>query len=89
MGQHASHLLEDPAQNRARRQREQSLELASALILPESTVYTDEYSAYNNLSGLKKECQPLGYQHKRIHRASKVYVVADVHTNTVSSFRVF
>jgi transposase len=64
----------------------QLLELASAHILPESTVYTDEYAAYNNLGGLKKDGQSLGYKHKRIHHASKVYVVGDVHTNTVEGF---
>jgi transposase len=64
----------------------QLLEMASAHILPESTVYTDEYSAYNNLAGLKKDGQSLGYKHKRIHHAAKVYVVGDVHTNTVEGF---
>jgi transposase len=27
-----------------------------------------------------------GYQHRRIHHSSKVYVVGDVHTNTVEGF---
>jgi transposase len=62
------------------------LDLASTYILPESTVYTDEYSAYNNLAGLKTDGQNLGYQHKRIHHASKIYVVGDIHTNTVEGF---
>jgi transposase len=64
----------------------QLLDLAGAHILPESTVYTDEYMAYNNLADLKKDGKPLGYTHKRIHHASKIYVVGDVHTNTVEGF---
>ncbi len=62
----------------------QLLDMAAAL--PDSTVYTDEYMAYNNLADLKKDGKPLGYQHRRIHHASKVYVVGDVHTNTVEGF---
>jgi transposase len=64
----------------------QLLDLAGTHILPESTVYTDEYMAYNNLADLKKDGKPLGYTHKRIHHASKIYVVGDVHTNTVEGF---
>src|ERR1700722_16616835 len=64
----------------------QLLDMASAYILPESTVYTDEYMAYNNLADLKKDGKPLGYTHRRIHHASKIYVVGDIHTNTVEGF---
>ncbi len=55
------------------------LEMAKEHILPESTVYTDEYRAYNPLGSM-------GYQHKRIHHAAKVYVVGDIHTNTIEGF---
>ncbi len=48
-------------------------------VLPSSTVYTDEMLSYNRL-------HQLGYQHKRIHHASKVYVMGDVHTNTIEGF---
>ena len=64
----------------------QLLDMAAAHILPDSTVYTDEYSAYNNLAGLKRDGKPLGYNHRRIHHASKVYVMGDIHTNTVEGF---
>jgi transposase-like protein len=48
-------------------------------VLPNSTVYTDEYNAY---SGISK----MGYQHKRIHHSAKVYVIGDIHTNSVEGF---
>jgi len=48
-------------------------------VVPESMVYTDEFLIYN---GLKKQ----GYAHKRVHHASKVWVVGDAHTNTIEGF---
>ncbi len=48
-------------------------------VLSESMVYTDEYTTYD---GLKKQ----GYAHKRVHHASKVWVVGNVHTNTIEGF---
>ena len=49
-------------------------------VLPESTVYTDELQAYNTVAKNKR------YDHRRIHHSSKVYVVGDIHTNTVEGF---
>ena len=46
---------------------------------PGTTVYTDEFPAYN---GLRKA----GYEHKRIQHAEKVYVLVDIHTQTVDGF---
>jgi transposase-like protein len=48
-------------------------------VLPESVVYTDEFTAYDRL---KRD----GYQHNRIHHAEEVYVAGDVHTNTIDGF---
>lgn len=48
-------------------------------VLPESTVYTDEWVAYD---GLGKR----GYRHKRIRHRQKVYVSGEVHTNTIEGF---
>jgi transposase-like protein len=48
-------------------------------VLPESMVFTDESPSYNPLSSQ-------GYDHKRVHHASKVYVIGDVHTNTIEGF---
>ena len=49
-------------------------------VLPASTVYTDELAAYNTVSEGKR------YVHKRIRHAAGIYVVGDVHTNTVEGF---
>jgi transposase-like protein len=48
-------------------------------VLPRSMVYTDEYAAYNKL-GEK------GYAHSRVAHAQEVYVIGDVHTNTIEGF---
>jgi transposase len=48
-------------------------------ILPESMVYTDEYTVYDSLG---KE----GYRHDRVNHAEEVYVAGDVHTNTIDGF---
>lgn len=48
-------------------------------VLPRSVVYTDELHSYDSLP-------KLGYQHKRVHHARKVYVMGDAHTNTIEGF---
>ncbi len=48
-------------------------------VLPESTVFTDEYQAY---STLYRE----GYEHHRINHSARVYVHGNVHTNTIEGF---
>jgi transposase-like protein len=48
-------------------------------VLESSIVYTDELPSYDRLPRL-------GYQHRRIHHASKVYVMGDIHTNTIDGF---
>jgi transposase-like protein len=57
----------------------QILGLVHEYILPESTVFTDEYPVYDRLGARVKE-------HKRISHSSKVYVMGDVHTNTIEGF---
>ena len=50
--------------------------------MPGTMIYTDEsviYGAVPHLVGM-------GYQHKRINHSQKVYVVGDVHTNTIEGF---
>lgn len=44
-----------------------------------STVYTDEFGSYNHV-------RDFGYRHHRIQHAARVYVVGDIHTNTVDGF---
>jgi transposase len=48
-------------------------------ILPKSMVYTDEFPTYDSL---KKH----GYNHKRVHHATKVWAVGNAHTNTIEGF---
>lgn len=60
-------------------QKETLLGIAKQRILPESTVFTDEWLGY---TGFGNE----GYQHKRINHSEKVYVMGDVHTQTIDGF---
>lgn len=50
-------------------------------VMPSSQVFTDEYSVYDKLATAEN-----GYQHKRIKHAEKVYVMGDVHTQTIEGF---
>jgi transposase len=48
-------------------------------VLPSTMIFTDELPAY--------EVLPIhGYQHRRVHHASKVYVDGDAHTCTIDGF---
>lgn len=47
--------------------------------MPKSTVFTDEWAGYNPL-------ERMGYEHKRVHHATKVYVSGDAHVNTIEGF---
>jgi transposase-like protein len=57
------------------------LETVREFVLPKSTVFTDENISYDGLTRMKE-----GYQHKRINHSTKVYVMGDVHTNTIEGF---
>jgi transposase len=48
-------------------------------VLPSSTVFTDDFSSYDGL-------EIRGYKHKRIRHSAKVYVMGDIHTNTIEGF---
>ena len=48
-------------------------------VLPRSLVYSDELPTYDPLP-------QMGYQHKRVHHAAKVYVQGTAHTNTIEGF---
>ena len=50
-------------------------------VLPESMVFTDEYSIYDKLA-----TDANGYTHRRIKHSEKVYVMGDVHTQTIEGF---
>ncbi|MBZ5579089.1 MAG: IS1595 family transposase [Acidobacteriia bacterium] len=49
-------------------------------VLPGSTIYTDEAPSYNTVGEKRR------YTHRRIKHAARVYVMGDVHTNTVEGF---
>ena len=48
-------------------------------VLPRSTVFTDTFRSYNGLDAR-------GYTHERINHSEGVYVVGEVHTNTIEGF---
>jgi transposase len=51
-------------------------------VLPDTTVFTDELASYHGIPHMK----PMGYVHRRINHTEKVYVMGDVHTNTIEGF---
>ena len=51
-------------------------------VLPKSTVFTDELSGYDGVSRITDR----NYTHRRINHSEKVYVVGDIHTNTIEGF---
>jgi len=63
------------------------LSLVREYVLPESTVYTDELKNYGGIKALRgKDGLSAGYVHRRINHSSKVYVMGDIHTNSVEGF---
>lgn len=50
-------------------------------VLPESTVYTDEYPVYGHM-----KMHEHGYVHKRVQHAQNLYVMGDAHTNSIEGF---
>jgi len=58
-------------------------------VLPESMIYTDELKTYGGIEALRDKAsieKPLGYRHRRINHSAKVYVIGDIHTNSVEGF---
>jgi transposase len=51
-------------------------------VMPKSTIFTDEHAPYHALSHMEDK----NYQHRRINHSAKVYVMGDVHTNTIEGF---
>jgi transposase len=54
--------------------------IAKEYILPDSIIYTDHYPAYMGLDKIN------GYQHQRINHTAGIYVMGDIHTNTIEGF---
>jgi transposase-like protein len=63
------------------------LGLVREYVLPKSTIYTDELRSYGGITALRgKDKKPARYEHRRINHSSKVYVMGDVHANTIEGF---
>ncbi len=54
--------------------------IAKEYVLPESIIYTDEFRAYRGLDWIH------GYDHRRINHSQGIYVMGDIHTNTIEGF---
>jgi transposase len=57
------------------------LETVREYVLPKGLIFTDEHKSYEGIKSMRE-----GYQHRRIRHRSKVYVIGDVHTNTIEGF---
>jgi transposase len=55
------------------------LPLIRKYVMPISTIFTDESVIYDGVSNLRDTC----HTHKRINHSKDVYVMGDVHTNSV------
>jgi transposase-like protein len=51
-------------------------------VLPKSTVFTDDFVSYHGLDRI----DGMDYQHRRINHSASVYVMGDVHTQTIEGF---
>lgn len=58
------------------------LGVAKEYIMPDSTVFTDEFTGYDGLQRMPG----MGYRHHRIKHSARVYVRGNVHTNTIEGF---
>lgn len=57
------------------------LPIIAERVLPASTIFTDCYTPYDNLHKM-----PQGYNHQRINHGAKVYVMGDIHTQSIEGF---
>jgi transposase-like protein len=51
-------------------------------VLPKSTVFTDEFVSYHGIDRI----DGMEYEHRRINHSASVYVIGDVHTQTIEGF---
>ena len=52
---------------------------AKQYVLPESTVYTDEWGGYSDFENK-------GYNHRRVTHSAGAYVIGSTHTQTIEGF---
>ena len=63
------------------------LPLIAKHVLPDTTVYTDEWTGYDGVPHMKDaDGKSAGYKHRRIRHSAKIYVMGDIHTNSVEGF---
>ena len=63
------------------------LPLIAEHVLPKTTVYTDEWKGYDGVPYMKDaDGKFASYKHRRIRHSAKVYVMGDIHTNSVEGF---
>ncbi|MFZ0333492.1 MAG: IS1595 family transposase [Candidatus Acidiferrales bacterium] len=56
-------------------------------VVPESVIYTDEFSAYQGLrTMLQEDGSPMGFRHGTVNHSRGEYVRGDAHTNSVEGF---
>ncbi len=65
----------------ADRKKDTLMPIIRQYVLPESTVFTDDFSSYVDLAHDKND-----YRHHRINHSAGVYVMGDVHTQTIEGF---
>jgi transposase len=51
-------------------------------VMPKTMIFTDELPSYHGIPHMKA----MGYVHRRINHSERVYVMGDVHTNTIEGF---
>ncbi len=51
-------------------------------VMPQTMIYSDDSVIYNSVPHLAG----MGYRHQRINHSQKVYVMGEVHTNTIEGF---
>ena len=57
------------------------LPIVKQYVLPKSVIFTDDWASYDDLTRHRNE-----YSHRRIKHSAGVYVVGDIHTNTIEGF---
>src|SRR5208282_3656038 len=63
------------------RKKDTLLPIIKEYVMPKSVIFSDEWPSYDDLGRHKNE-----YDHRRINHSAGVYVMGDVHTNTIEGF---
>jgi len=63
------------------RKKDTLMPIIREYVLPKTVIFTDEFPSYDGLGRHRNE-----YDHRRINHSAGVYVMGDVHTNTIEGF---